>query len=168
MSLIRILFLAIALALITTSDAAASVKDPKQRKDPLWMLFARHPGKSEATGDGYPPIDAPVSGFDNDKVTDVRGTTHQGSGALALETNGVLQLARIYGGKIEDTVYKGAGAALKAIFDQMPKVNWDGQPEGAQEMFTQLKELFNGETTKFRFETSDLRRASLEAIALRS
>jgi len=168
MSLARILLLAIALALITTNDAATPVTDPKQRKDPLWMLFARHPGKSERKGEGYPKQDAAVSGFDNDKVTDVGGTTHEGSEALALETNGVLQLARIYGGKIGDTVYKGAGAALKGIFDKMPDVNWRGQPDGAKKMFDKLKEQFiTNKKTQFRFETSDLRRASLEAIALR-
>lgn len=171
MALTRILFLVTALALITTNDAATPVTDPKQRTEPLWMLFARHPGKSEREGVGYPKQDAAVSGFDNDKVKDVDGNYHEGSEALALPYNGVLQLARIYGGPIQGTNHKGAGAVLQAIFTKMARpngINWANKPVGAKAMFKQLKKLFaRNKQYKFRFETSDLRRASLEAIALR-
>jgi len=173
MALTRILFLVTALALLTTNDAATPVTDPKQRTEPLWMLFARHPGKSEQTGEGYPSQDAAVSGFDDDKVKDVGGTYHSGSDALALPYNGVLQLAHILGGPIPNHgTHKGTGAVLQAIFqkmdDQNNPIDWTSQPAGAQAMFTQLKELLvTNPDTKFRFETSDLRRASLEAVALR-
>jgi len=92
----------------------------------------------------------PAKGSGNDAAITMKGE---------LPKNGALQVREIM---------NNAGTNLQRIFSGFGAPTYlDYVPE-AKSMFLKMKELFEGSSTVFGWETSDLRRAAIESIALRS
>jgi len=165
------------LFLLIAVSAQIQSKTALKERAPMYMLFQRHPGKSTAKGDGFPTYDAPVSGAQKDKVTKPEshwlgfGTVTKKK-ALDLKYNGAMQLVEVL----------KTGPRLKALFNAWKRnpgeLPWDKLVKAGiykketkyrmVEPLMKLKELFAPDSDlKYSFETSDLRRSQLEAIALK-